>query len=73
MNIVIAGAGEVGFHLSNMLSREAHDIVIIDTNEEKLDIIVNHMDVMTILGSATSIQILEDARISSCDLFIAVT
>ena len=73
MNIVIAGAGEVGFHLSNMLSREAHDIVIIDTNEEKLDIIVNHMDVMTILGSATSIKILEDARIRSSDLFIAVT
>ena len=73
MKIVIAGAGEVGFHLSNMLSRESHDIVIIDTNEEKLDLIVNQLDVMTVKGSTISLNTLEEAKIKESDLFIAVT
>lgn len=73
MNIVIAGAGEVGFHLSNMLSREAHNITLIDKNEEKLENIAHQMDVMTVKGSATSIHILEEANVKNSDLFISVT
>ena len=36
MNIVIAGAGEVGTHLANMLSKQEHNIMLIDSDEEKL-------------------------------------
>ena len=36
MNIVIAGAGEVGKHLANMLSKQEHNIMLIDSDEEKL-------------------------------------
>ena len=73
MNIVIAGAGEVGFHLSNMLSKEAQNIIVVDLDEEKLQGITNHMDVMTVEGSAISIESLEEAQIKDADLFIAVT
>ncbi len=73
MRIVIAGAGEVGSHLAKMLSNENHDILLIDTDEEKLRNIGSLYDLMTIHGSATSISLLKDASIKRVDLFIAVT
>ncbi|MCK4661658.1 MAG: Trk system potassium transporter TrkA [Bacteroidales bacterium] len=73
MRIIIAGAGEVGTHLAKMLSKENHDIVVIDSDEEKLRVIDSHFDILTIHGSATSISTLKDARIKKTDLFISVT
>ncbi len=73
MRIIIAGAGGVGSHLAKMLSNENHDIVLIDTDEEKLRQIGSMYDLMTIHGSATSISLLRDANIQKSDLFIAVT
>ena len=37
MNIVIAGAGAVGTHLAKMLSRQEHNIMLIDTDQDKLE------------------------------------
>jgi len=72
MKIIIAGAGEVGTHLAKMLSNDFHDITVIDSDEENLkDIHINN-DLMTILGSATSFEVLKDAQIKKADLFIAV-
>jgi trk system potassium uptake protein TrkA len=72
MRIVIAGAGEVGTHLAKMLSNEQHDIVIIDPEEARLRPINASMDVLTIQGSATSVNILTDTLGKKTDLFIAV-
>jgi trk system potassium uptake protein TrkA len=72
MRIVIAGAGEVGTHLAKMLSNEHHDIVIIDPEEGRLRPINATMDVLTIQGSATSVNILTDTLGKKTDLFIAV-
>jgi len=72
MRIVIAGAGEVGTHLAKMLSNEQHDIVIIDPEESRLKPIDSSMDVMTYLGSATSVNLLKDTLGKKTDLFIAV-
>ena len=72
MNIVIAGAGEVGTHLANMLSKQEHNIMLIDSDEEKLEALGNQLDVMSIVGSCTSISALKDAGVHKCDLFIAV-
>ncbi|MFN2380220.1 MAG: Trk system potassium transporter TrkA [Bacteroidales bacterium] len=72
MRIVIAGAGEVGTHLAKMLSNEQHDIVIIDPEEARLRPINATMDVLTIQGSATSVNILTDTLGKKTDLFIAV-
>ncbi len=73
MKIIIAGAGDVGFHLAKLLSYESQDIYIIDPNKEKLTYLDSHLDVITTQGDATSIQVLKDAGIDKADLLIAVT
>ena len=73
MKIIIAGTGEVGFHLSKLLAQESHDIVIIDHNKRALEKATKTLDVSTVKGDATSIKTLENAGISKADLLIAVT
>ena len=73
MKIIIAGTGEVGFHLSKLLVQESYDIVIVDISKIALEKATKNLDVSTIRGDATSIKILERAGISKADLLIAVT
>lgn len=73
MRIILAGAGDVGFHLAQLLSYEKHDIVVIDLDDEKLKHISNKLDVATIKGNSTSYEALEDAEVGKADLFISVT
>ncbi len=73
MRIIIAGAGEVGTHLAKMLSNENHEIILIDTEEDRLKPVDSTMDVLTYTGSATSISILQELLHKKTDLFIAVT
>lgn len=73
MRIVIAGAGDVGFHLARLLALESQQITIIDTDEEKLDYVAKHLDVHTISGTSTSFKTLKEAQVDICDLFIGVT
>lgn len=73
MNIVIAGAGEVGTHLAKMLSIEYHDIVVIDTDEQKLAQLSSTADLLVVEGSATDISVLKEANVNKIELFIAVT
>ena len=73
MKIIIAGAGEVGFHLAKLLSFESQEITLIDTKKESLVYAIDHLDIRVIKGDATSIAVLKDAKIDSSDLFIAVT
>ncbi|MBN1252983.1 MAG: Trk system potassium transporter TrkA [Bacteroidales bacterium] len=73
MKIIIAGAGEVGTYLAKMLYNVNHDIIVIDNDENKLQVIDSHFDFLTVKGSATSIETLKDADIKRADLFIAVT
>jgi trk system potassium uptake protein TrkA len=73
VKVVIAGAGEVGTHLAKMLSKEDHDIVLLDDDKEKLEKISNQVDLLTINGAANSINDLKECGISKADLFIAVT
>jgi trk system potassium uptake protein TrkA len=73
MKIIIAGAGEVGFHLAKLLSYESQEITLIDPNKESLTYADNHLDIKVIKGDATSIAILKEARVDHSDLLIAVT
>jgi len=73
MKIIIAGAGEVGFHLAKLLSYESQDITLIDNNRENLIYADTHLDIRTLKGDATSIAILKDAQVKNVDLFIGVT
>ena len=73
MNIIIAGSGEVGSHLAKLLSYESQEITLIDSNKENLSFPNSHLDIKVIHGDCSSISVLKDANVSSCDLFIAVT
>ncbi|RCW90224.1 Trk system potassium transporter TrkA [Winogradskyella arenosi] len=73
MKIIIAGAGEVGFHLAKLLSYESQEITLIDTKKDSLSYAGEHLDIRTIKGDSTSISILKEARIDTAALFIAVT
>jgi trk system potassium uptake protein len=72
MNIVIGGAGDIGFHLADLMVMESQDITLIDLSEEVLQYAANRLDVRTIQGDASSIEVLKSASIQNCDLFIAV-
>ena len=73
MKIIIAGAGDVGFHLAKLLSYESQDIYVVDLDSEKLNYLDSHLDVITHKGDATSIETLKSIGIDKTDLFIAVT
>jgi len=73
MNIIIAGVGDVGYHLAKQLSSEEHDISIIDINEAHVEKASSNTDVMSIHGSSTSIKILKEAKVEKTDLVVAVT
>ena len=73
MKIIIAGAGDVGFHLAKLLSFESQDIYLIDTDGEKLAYASNHIDVITKKGDATSIKLLKEVNVEKADIFLAVT
>jgi trk system potassium uptake protein TrkA len=73
MKIIIAGAGEVGFHLAKLLAKESQDIVIIDLDKHKLNFIESKLDVITIEGDCTSFKVLRQAKVDISDIFIAVT
>lgn len=73
MRIVIAGAGAVGTHLAKLLSAENQDIILMDTNKEKLNFSRNNLEMMTMTGSSTSLKDLTEVGIKETDLFIAVT
>ncbi len=73
MKIIIAGAGEVGFHLAKLLSYESQDITLIDTNKESLNYADSHLDIRVLKGDATSISVLNDAQVQNSNLVIGVT
>jgi trk system potassium uptake protein TrkA len=73
MKIIIAGAGEVGFHLAKLLSFESQNITLIDPNRDSLAHADANLDIRVVRGDATSISVLQDSLVSETDLLIAVT
>ena len=73
MNIIIAGCGKVGRALAEQLSREKHDITVIDRKPEAIQQITNIADVRGVVGNGASYEIQMDAGIDTADLMIAVT
>ena len=73
MRIIIAGAGEVGTHLAKLLSRENMEISLLDESPERLGELDVNYDMLTKVGSPTSIHDLRDIGVKDVDLFIAVT
>ena len=73
MNIIICGAGRVGFTIAKILSEQGHSITIIDQSSEDIQQIDDTLDVKSIVGKATYPSILEKANATEADMIIAVT
>lgn len=73
MKIIIAGAGEVGFHLAKLLSYESQEIILIDLDKERLAYAETHLDIKVVKGDTTSVSVLKESNIANADLFVSVT
>ena len=73
MNIIICGAGRVGFTIAKILGEQGHSITVIDQSSDDIQKIDDVLDVKAIVGKATFPSILEKANASESDMIIAVT
>lgn len=73
MDIVIVGAGKVGEVLCQDLSSESHNVTLIEQRESRLDRLTAMFDINGVVGNGVMLEIQEEARVNSCDVFIAVT
>ena len=73
LKIIIVGCGKVGRTLVDRLSKEGHDIVVIDENQDRIDNLTNLYDIMGIQGNGASYSTQVEAGINDADLIIAVT
>ncbi|KKO19820.1 MAG: Trk system potassium transporter TrkA [Candidatus Brocadia sp.] len=73
MKILIIGAGAVGFNLAKQLSKEGHDISVIEKSHELVKRISEKLDVSVVSGSASSLAVLGEAGIKDTDMVLAVT
>lgn len=74
MKIIIVGLGKVGVKLADKLSQEnEYDITVVDLRAEVVQNVTNDFDVMGVVGSGASIEILKEAGIKDADILIAVT
>jgi trk system potassium uptake protein len=73
MNIIICGAGKVGFSISKQLSAQGHSVTVIDQSSEDIKKINDTQDVKGVVGRATLPSVLENAGAENADMIIAVT
>ena len=73
MNIIICGAGRVGYTIAKLLSEQNHSITVIDQSSEDIQKINDSLDVRAIVGKATYPAVLEKANAAEADMIIAVT
>jgi|TARA_B110000967_G_scaffold75955_1_gene78554 trk system potassium uptake protein TrkA len=73
MNIIICGAGKVGFAISKQLSDQGHSVTVIDQSSEDIKKINDSQEVKGIVGRATFPSVLENAGAENTDMIIAVT
>ena len=73
MNIIICGAGRVGYTIAKLLSEQDHSITVIDQSSEDIQKINDDLDVKSIVGKATFPTVLEKANADEADMIIADT
>ncbi len=73
MRLVIVGAGEVGYHIASRLSRERHDMTVVDQSQPLIERLQEELDVLAYRGHGASAATLEQAGIAQADMLIAVT
>lgn len=73
LSIMIVGCGKVGKTLVERLSKEGHDISVVDKSAARLQSVTNMYDVFGVVGNGASFTVLKEAGIEHTDILIAVT
>lgn len=73
LKIILVGCGKVGHTLAEQLSKEGHDITIVDTNERVIKDVTELLDVIGVCGNGASLHVLQEAGLDEADMVIAVT
>lgn len=73
MHIVVVGAGEIGWHVADRLSREGHDVAVVEHDPVTIAALGEHLDVHAVQGSGTRPSVLGAAAIEKADMLVAVT
>lgn len=73
MNILILGAGEIGYHIAEQLSSLEHNICIIESDEAVAADVNDKLDARVVEGNGASVTVLEEAGVSECDVFLGLS
>ncbi len=73
MKIVVVGCGKIGEAILRALAEEGHDLTVVDNKASVIEEILNRHDVMCVCGNGADCEVLEEAGVKTCDLFLAVT
>jgi trk system potassium uptake protein len=73
MRVFIVGAGEVGFNTAQLLSREGHDVIVVEQNEERVSRVSEQLDALVVQGNGASPKMLVEAGGHHAELVVAVT
>ncbi len=73
MKIIVVGCGKVGSVLAEQLNKENHEVTVIDSNSDKLELMLERLDVQSYMGNGSSYKVQMSAGVKQADLLIAVT
>ena len=73
MRIIVIGAGKLGYSVAQLLAQEQYDVVVIEKDEARREIVKNSLDVLTIAANGASPVIMKDYRVKGADVVVATT
>ncbi len=73
MKIIVVGMGQSGMGLADLLAKEKHDVIVVDSDKEKIDYVTNHYSVSGVCGSGVSKAVLKSAGAETADVVLAMT
>jgi len=73
LNVIIAGAGQVGSHAAEVVSKAGHNLTVVELSEERLRTLDERLDIKTVHGDCTHMRLLREIGVEDCDLMIAAT
>ena len=73
MYIIIVGAGKVGYHLGSLLMGQGHEVMLIEENRSKVDLLSLEFHDSIMLGNGSAVEVLKEAGANRADVIVAAT
>lgn len=73
MQILVIGAGAVGYHLAQRLSAEGHDVVVVESSAERAEQVGQELDVLSVTGNGGALPVLRRAGVAKADMLLGVS